>query len=108
MRMRQTFGPFIALALIAGSGSAIAQDGAALYQTKACVSCHGPDGKSPVLPAYPKIAGQNAEYLFQQLKDIKSEARNSGMAAAMAGIMQNVNEDEMRAIADWLASQPRK
>ncbi len=85
------------------SGAVTALDGAALYKTKTCFACHGKDANTPIMPAYPKIAGQNADYAFNQMKDIKSGARNNGQAAAMKGVMHLVSEDEMRAIADWLA-----
>lgn len=82
-----------------------ALDGAQLYMTKACLSCHGPDGRTPILPLYPKVAGQNAAYLYNQLRDIKAGARTNGQSVVMMGIMANVSDDEMRAIADWLATQ---
>jgi cytochrome c len=56
------------------------------------------------MPTYPKLAGQNADYLFNQMKDIKSGARSNGMTAAMKGVMPVVSEEEMRAIANWLAT----
>ena len=94
------------LALLGLSLSAGAfADGADLYKTKTCWSCHGKDAKTPIMPIYPKLAGQNADYLFNQMKDIKSGARNNGQTAAMKGVMGLVNEEEMRAIADWLATQ---
>ncbi len=80
-------------------------DGAALYEAKTCWSCHGKDAKSPLLPIYPKLAGQNADYAFNQMKDIKSGTRANGQAIAMKGVMGLVSEDEMREIANWLASQ---
>jgi len=96
----------IPAALIALSVSgAVQADGAALYKSKTCWSCHGKDAKSPIMPVYPKLAGQNADYLFNQLKDIKSGARSNGQSAAMKGVMVLVNEAEMREIADWLATQ---
>ncbi len=55
------------------------------------------------MPMYPKIAGQNAAYTLQQMKDIKSGARNNGMTAAMKGIMHMVNEEEIKAIAKYLS-----
>lgn len=85
--------------------SGVAQaDGAALYQSKTCWSCHGKDAQKTLLPIYPKLAGQNADYAFNQMKDIKSGARANGQSAAMKGIMGLVNEAEMRQIADWLAT----
>ena len=87
------------------AGSAAAADGAELFKTKTCWSCHGKDAKTPIMPMYPTLAGQNADYAFNQMKDIKSGVRNNGQAAAMKGVMGLVSEDEMRAIADWLATQ---
>ncbi|WP_089728522.1 c-type cytochrome [Candidatus Thiosymbion oneisti] len=84
--------------------SAFALDAAELYVKKTCVACHGKDAKTPILPIYPKLAGQNADYAYNQMKDIASGARNHGQTAAMKGIMHLVSDEEMRAIADWLAT----
>ena len=98
-------GGLIALVSAAAvSGTLMAADGAALYQSKTCVACHGKDGKTPVMPTYPKIAGQNKEYALQQMKDIKSGARNNGMSAAMKGIMHLVSDEEMAALAEYVAT----
>ncbi len=87
------------------SMSGMAQaDGGKLYQTKTCFGCHGKDAQSPLLPIYPKLAGQNADYAYNQMKDIKSGKRNNGQTAAMKGVMGLVNDGEMREIADWLAT----
>jgi cytochrome c len=59
------------------------------------------------MPMYPKLAGQTAEYAFNQMKDIKSGARNNGQTAAMKGVMGLVSEEEMKAIAEWLSTQPK-
>ncbi len=84
--------------------SAFSADGAALYKTKTCWSCHGKDANTPIMPAYPRLAGQNAAYALQQMKDIKSGKRANGQSAAMRGVMGLVNDEEMKAIADWLAT----
>jgi cytochrome c len=86
------------------AGNAVAADGAELFQSKTCWSCHGKDANTPIMPIYPKLLGQNADYAYNQMKDIKSGARNNGQTAAMKGVMGLVNEEEMRAIADWLAT----
>ena len=86
-------------------GSAAALDGAALYKSKTCFSCHGQDANTPIMPTYPKLGGQNAEYAYNQMMDIKSGARNNGQTAAMKGIMAMVSPEEAKAIADWLSTQ---
>jgi len=82
---------------------AFAADGAKLYSEKTCNACHGAEGKKPLMPVYPKLAGQNSAYMEQQMKDIKSGARNNGQTAAMKGVMHLVSDEEMKAIADYLA-----
>ena len=94
----------IPVALLWCSPLAFAADGAELYKTRTCYTCHGKDGKTPIMPSYPKIAGQNAEYSLQQMKDIKSGARANGMSAGMKGIMHLVSEEEMKVIADYIAT----
>jgi len=86
------------------AGPAIAADGAALYKSKTCIACHGADANTPVMPTYPKLAGQNADYAYQQMLDIKTGARANGQTAAMKGVMHLVSDEELRAIADWLAT----
>ena len=85
------------------SSSAFAADGKALYMAKGCMACHGMDAKTPIMPLYPKIAGQSKEYAAQQMKDIKSGARNNGQTAAMKGIMAGVTDDEITALAEYLS-----
>ena len=79
-------------------------DGPTLYAQRTCIACHGADAKTPILPEYPKTAGQNAAYALQQMKDIKSGARTNGQTAAMSGVMHLVTDAEMQVLADWLAS----
>ena len=67
----------IATALVAGSAVA-APDGAKLYSEKTCNACHGPKGDKPLMPNYPKIAGQNAAYAEQQMKDIRAVPATTG------------------------------
>ncbi len=83
---------------------AAAGSGADLYKSKTCFSCHGADANTPIMSVYPKLAGQKAVYLANQMKDIKSGSRNHGQTMVMKGIMANVSEAEIDAIAEWLAT----
>ncbi|HEB91551.1 MAG TPA: cytochrome c [Deltaproteobacteria bacterium] len=95
------------LVFSASLASAETPDGETLFNQRTCFTCHGKDGKTPILPFYPIIAGQNAEYVLQQLKDIKSGARANGNTAAMRGIMHLVNEEEMKVLADYISKLER-
>ena len=78
--------------------------GAELYKQRTCIACHGADAKTPILPVYPKLAGQNPAYMLQQTMDIKSGARSNGNTAAMKGVMHLVSDEELKAITDWLGT----
>ena len=92
----------VAAAFIA-SPAAAALDGAKLYAEKTCNACHGAKADKPLMPNYPKLAGQNAAYAEQQMKDIKSGARNNGQTAAMKGVMHLVSDAEIKALAEYLS-----
>ena len=94
----------LAVAAIAASGSAIAADGAKLYAEKTCNACHGPQGNKPLMPDYPKIAGQNAKYTERQMLDIKSGARANGNSAAMQGVMGIVTEADIKELAGYIST----
>jgi len=96
--------PPAAAAAPAAAGAGLS--GAELYLQRTCVACHGKDAKTPILPDYPKLAGQSAAYLLRQMQDIKSGARANGNTAAMRGIMHLTNDDELRVLSEWLATLP--
>jgi cytochrome c len=85
------------------AASTASANGADLYKTKTCIACHGADAKTPIMSTYPKIAGQNEQYVIAQMNDIKSGARSNGQTAAMKGIMHLVSDAEIAAIAEWLS-----
>jgi len=96
-------GAGISLAATLSFNSAAA-DGKALYTAKNCQTCHGAEGKAPIMGMYPKLNGQNKDYLLAQMKDIKSGARNNGMTMAMKAMVAGVTDDEFAAIADYLSN----
>ena len=81
---------------------------AALVQKGACVSCHGDSFSKPIDPAYPKIAGQHADYLFVALKSYKSEGNTTwGRSnAVMAGIAKQFSNAELKELANYVHRLP--
>ena len=69
-----------------------------------CSSCHGVDGNSPN-SAWPSIAGQHASYIYKQLKDFKEGRR---VDATMTGMVALLNDDDMKNVAAFYASQKPK
>ncbi len=78
--------------------------GKRLFRRRTCFTCHGKDGKSPIMPEYPVIAGQTKEYALQQMTDIKSGARSNGQTIAMTGIIHLVKDEEMSILAEYVSS----
>jgi cytochrome c553 len=65
-----------------------------------CVKCHGAGFKGDK-SAIPRISNQNFSYLSKTLLDYKSKARNN--AAGMSSLMASYNENDIEALADYLA-----
>lgn len=83
--------------------AALAQGDAAAGQAKSalCGSCHGVDGNSP-LAMNPKLAGQGEGYLYKQLLEFKSGARQN---ATMAAMVMSLSDQDMQDLSAYYASQ---
>jgi cytochrome c553 len=81
---------------------------AALLTKGNCASCHGANFNKPIDGAYPKIAGQHADYLYVALKAYQTEGNPQiGRAnAIMAGQVKQFKLSELKAIAGYLGSLP--
>lgn len=80
-----------------------AANGKALFTSKICVTCHGPDGKAPIAPNYPKLAGQSAAYIALAIKAYKEGKRSSTNAMTMQPMANMVNDAEVADIAAYLS-----
>ena len=70
--------------LVLGSATAGAQKAAT------CLGCHGPNGNS-INPMWPKLAGQNVDYLENQLRQFRDKTRidPSGVMPAIAATLSD-------------------
>ncbi len=78
----------------------------ALLNKANCASCHGANFSKPIDPAYPKLAGQHADYLLVALKAYKVE-NNPKVGrgnAIMAGMAKQYTNAELKLMAGYLAS----
>jgi cytochrome c len=80
--------------------------GKKVFMEKTCFACHGVDAKTPILPVYPRLAGQNQPYLLQQMRDIKSGTRSNGNTAAMRGIMHLVDDEDLQTASVYISQLP--
>ena len=99
----------ILLSSIGLAQAASAEKGQALVEKGNCASCHGAGLNAPILPAYPKLAGQHADYLYYALKAYKvggSNAQYGRNNAIMGSQVQTLSDADMQDIAAYLASLP--
>jgi cytochrome c553 len=70
-----------------------------------CGTCHGPKGNS-TQPKFPRLAGQNANYLAAQLKAFRSQSRGDPDAIGyMWGMAAELDDDTIAALAAYYAAQ---
>ena len=81
---------------------------AELLTRGACTSCHGANYSKPIDGAYPKLAGQHADYLFVALRSYAVEGKPQvGRANPIMGAqVKQFKRAELKAMADYLASLP--
>lgn len=90
------------MALVAMPAWAVRGDASAgRAKSTVCAGCHGADGNSPS-PAFPKLAGQNDDYLEKALRDYRSKVR---VNALMNGQAANLSDQDIADLAAYFASQ---
>jgi cytochrome c553 len=101
----------VAFALAALSFNAFAggniEAGKALAE-KTCAACHGKDFNTPVDPSYPKLAGQNADYLVHALVAYQrgGDGPNGRSNAIMGGMAKPLSKQDIQDVAAYLSSLP--
>jgi len=104
---------FVALTVVASSVIGLNGAGAADVADIVyfCSSCHGPDGRSPS-PMFPRLAGQQKDYIIAQLKDFRDNTRTAPHAQSyldylvMWGLVPLLDTPIADAVAAFYASQP--
>ncbi|GAB3113519.1 cytochrome c [Aestuariicella hydrocarbonica] len=102
MRLRVVM---LVAAVLAIPGLAQAAGDAAAGKAKAavCTACHGVNGKA-MIPSYPHLAGQQAQYLELALKAYKNGERTGGQAAIMSGMAKPLSDEDIANLAAYFSS----
>ena len=79
----------------------LSRKGAEAAAGRRCASCHGDTFAGT--KAVARLAGQREEYLVKSLHDYKSSLRVGGGVAAMADVAYPLSEEEITALAHYLA-----
>lgn len=73
-----------------------------------CAGCHGVDGNS-LVPIYPKLSGQNTEYLIKQLVDFQHAMTSGGKEGrvdpVMGGVSMALTSQDISDLAAYYNSQ---
>ena len=83
----------------ANRGAVIAAQGTA--GAPACAACHAFDGTSDTTGAFPRVDGQSASYLEQQMRDFASSDR---MNALMSPIAKALSADDIADVSQYYAN----
>jgi len=102
-----TFG-FVALAVAACAGTAPESGSAGptvAGTVHVCSSCHGSEGRS-ISPTFPRLAGQQKDYIVAQLQAFRDKTRADPHAQTyMWGMAARLNDSTIDGIAAYYASQ---
>jgi cytochrome c553 len=79
----------------------LSQKGAQAAVGRRCASCHTDSFAGT--KAVARIAGQREDYLLKALHDYKTGVRSGGGMAAMADVAYPLNDEEITALAHYLA-----
>ncbi len=83
----------------------------------ACVACHGANYSAPIDPAYPRLAGQHADYLYAALKAYGTDGNphvGRSNATMRSQVVQEADgkqkptfsHDELKQMSKYLAALP--
>ncbi len=86
---------------ISPEGAAIYRFGIAAKAVPACAACHGPEGRGNAPAGFPLLQGQYAAYTVKALSDYAAGVR--GGNTPMRAIASRLSEDEMKAVAAYIA-----
>ena len=96
----------VALLLLAGFAGVSAARAQAIEQKVAvCKACHL-SGTLQSTSVIPNIWGQSEGYIYIQLRDFKSGARNAPEDATMRGFVATMSDADMLEIAKYASTQP--
>ncbi len=96
---------FVALGALADEPDAATKAYAHRLAVGVCGTCHGVHGDG-TNPKFPRLAGQNANYLVAQLKNFRGETRGDPDAISyMWGMAGPLADDTIQALAEYYSAE---
>lgn len=68
----------------------------------ACIACHGPRGNGTELSGFPKISGQQVDYIKAQLMKFRDGTRENDMNAMMRDIAQKLTDEDINTLSNYM------
>ncbi len=87
------------------AGKAIFENGVSAKNAPACSSCHGAQGQGN--GAFPRIAGQHADYIVKQL-DVFQRSVARPDATTMMKVAHDLSRKEIEDVASYLQAMPNR
>jgi cytochrome c553 len=93
-------------------GESIYRGGNVHTGVAACIGCHSPSGNGNAPAGYPALGGQFADYIAKQLRAFRTAAHdaedpsgrsNDGDAQVMRGVAARMTDQEISAVANYIA-----
>lgn len=101
---------YIGLIVLAGMGTDVYAAGdaeAGKAKSAACSACHGADGNS-LVPMYPHLAGQQAQYLESSMKAYRDGQRTGATAAMMTPMVASLSDQDIADLSAYFSQQKLK
>ncbi|MFZ0219212.1 MAG: c-type cytochrome [Candidatus Aquirickettsiella sp.] len=69
----------------------------------ACLACHGPGGLGNPPAGFPRLSGQHAQYIANQLKAFRDGRRNNDKCQMMPIISKKMNDTDIAAVSNYIS-----
>ncbi len=87
---------------LVGLGEKIYRGGNKATGVAACMACHAPNGMGNPAANFPRLAGQHAKYVENQLKAFRSGQRANDAGKMMRNIAAKMTDAEIAAVASYI------
>ncbi len=85
------------------AGQRLYQGGDIKRGIPACSACHGPAGQGNREAGFPRLSGQHAPYLIQQLKAYRDNLRNNDVNNMMHATALKLKDADIAALAHYIS-----
>jgi len=96
--------PGVADEAVAPAGAAIYHGGNPDKNIPACAGCHGPAGVGNAAAKFPRLSGQNPQYIAAQLTAYRDGTRSGYRnATIMNGVAERLSDADIKALASYVS-----